>query len=652
MINTTGKYWLHEDAKKVVSYLVDYHDKWGAWSGSPFRQAWMRNFIAYYSPVINPGSWDTSLIFEGVQGELTRFYTPKARTYIRQLVSIVTKQRISIQAMCQTEGSDVVEDVKLANALADQIIQNQRLDIKGDQLVEGGLVCGNWFTKAVWRTDLGQPYTRNEDGTIIFTGGVEITTPGVFDVFYDVTYPHWDMIPWVETRTIKNRWDLIAQHPDLERHILALPCVSESRGPNTWFDRTITDEDLVFVYELYARPSPALPSGRMLVYGDSDTVFYDDENPYATIPIEPMTPEIVLGTGLGYPQFTNIVAPQEMYDNSLSAIATNQAQFAVQSIAVARGSNVNVQELNGMRFVSFTPQNVPGGGKPEPLQLTQSSPETFKFSDMLDKVMQDMSGVNGALRGTPPPGVTSGVAIATLSANALEFTESIGKPYRMCIEKTLYHSINAYKKFAKLPQPLEMKGRNSQVTNTTFTGDRLQNISGIKIITSNPLMQTISGRLEIAEKLMAMPKELWPKYVSILDGRPLTEITKNDVSQEDLINSENELLMQGQDVPVLATDDHAAHVQDHVGLLNDPRVRLNGPTIQVIFNHVEQHKTLAQTTDPYLLAMVRTGKIPEAPPTPQGGGVPPPPMGGGPLAEQAIQGAPPAQDALKRQGPL
>lgn len=644
-------YWLHREAKQVVDYLEEVHAKWAIWNNSPFRQAWLRNYIAYYSPVIAPGGWDTSLIFEGVQGELVRFYTPKARTYIRQLAGIVTKQRIAVQALCQTDGRQVVEDVKLANALSDQIITNQRLDIKGKSLVEGALVTGSWFTKTVWRTDLGQPYTRDANGTIIFTGGVEISLSSPFNTFYDSSYAHWEQLPWVEVRTAKNRWDLIAQHPDLAKDIMALPSARENKGPHTWFDSTLTDEDRIFVYELYCRPSPSLPRGRMIIYGDSRTVFYDDDNQYNGIPIEPMTPDIVLDTSLGYPQFTNILAAQEMYDNSLSAIATNQSQFAVQSVTTPRGSGINVQEINGMRFVSYTPQNVPGGGKPEALQLTQSSPETFKFADMLDeKIMQQMSGINGALRGIPPAGVTSGVAIATLSANALEFTEDVGLPYRVCLEKTIYHAINAYKLFAKLPQNLEVKGVNNKVSSQQFKGEQLQNVSGIKILTANPLMQTISGRLEIAEKIMAMPKDLWPKYVAILEGRPLTDIYKNDLSQEDLIQSEDEDLMAGTPVMALATDDHAVHIQSHAGLLNDSAVRTNGTAIEGILAHIEEHKMLAQTTDPYLMAMVRTGKTPDM------GMMPPPGVpapGGGPggppaLAEQEIEPAQPAPDALDR----
>ncbi len=623
------EYWLHKDSKKVVTYLEDFHEKWSLWNNSPFRQAWLRNFIAYYSPVINPGSWDTSLIFEGLQGELVRMYTPKARSYIKQLVTIVTKQRLALQAMCLVDGSDVVETVKLANALGEQIIQKESLDTKCQALVEGSLVCGSWFMKAIWNTARGERYSQADNGTLVYKGGVEITTHSVFDTFYDITFAEWDHLPWVEVRTIKNRWDLLAQHPELEREIFALPSVRESRGPNTWFDRSLTDEDIVFVYEFYARPSPSLPKGRMVMYGSGEAVFHDGENIYGTLPIEPLTPETVLGTGLGYPSFSDVAACQEMYDNSLSAIATNQSQFAVQAVAVARGSNVNVQELNGMRLVSFTPQNVPGGGKPEPLQLSQSSPETFKFSGILDKDMQDILGVNGALRGQLPAGVTSGVAIATLSANALEFTEGISKPYRICMEKVLFHAINAYAKFSSLPQTVEIKGTGSKLSRQEFTGDQLKNISGIKIMTANPMMQTISGRLEICQQLFQMPQELWPKYISILEGRPLSDVTKNALSQEDLIQSENELLMQGKLTPALATDDHACHVADHAGLLNDPMVRMNNMAVQTILQHMEQHLQLAQTTDPMLTAMVRTGKMPAlAQGMPPPGGANPPPPGG------------------------
>lgn len=650
-------YWLTREPKEAAEFLCDFHSTWSLWNMSPFRQAWLRNFLAYYSPVVYPGAWDTSLIFEGVQGELTRMFTPQARVMIRQLVTIVTKTKLAAQCVAQTDGDDVVADVKLGNAICDQLIDKERLDAKGDQLVEGALVVGQMFTKTTWRTDKGREHAVADDGSIIYEGEVDVSLSSVFDTFYDVTIPHWDQLDWVETRSQKNRFNLMAEHPEMATELSKIPSVREDRGPNTWFDHALAEDDYIFVYELFAKPSPTLPRGRYMVYASPKCVLVDGDNPYGCIPVEPLCPEAVMGTGLAYPQFTNLMACQEMLDNGLSAIATNQSQFAVQSVAIPRGAGVNVQELGGMRFVSFTPQNVPGGGKPEPLQLSATSPETFKFIDVLKTQMLEMSNINGALRGTPPPGVTSGVAIATLSANAIEFTSTVSKAYTQCMERTLMHALNAYKRMSQVPHSVSVKGRNNQTYSRDFEAKDLKSIGGVKINITNPILQTVAGRIEIAEKLMAMPREVWPEYVSILEGRPLSDIYKTELSQEDLIHSEDEKMLGGEGCPVLSTDDHPKHVQSHAGLLNDPNVRINGQRNQLILEHILEHVRQSKEVDPYLMAMVRTGKAPDVPPDmneqppmgapPQGG---PPPGGGMPqqLGMPEVKTAKTAPDMLGR----
>lgn len=658
----TKEYWLHGTSEDAIGYLESVRSLWDDWNDNPIRQAWVRNYIAYYSPALVPTSTDTSLVFEGSQGELVRFYTPKIRSLIQQQVTLITKQRLAANCLAETDGKDVVQDVKLGNSLIEQIIYNENLDLKGRELCEGGLVAGGYFTETEWRTDKGRPYTRDENGAIIYTGGVEISLRSVFDVFYDMSANSWEDLTYVETRSVMNRHDLIAQHPDLEQQILALPSVRENRNsPNVWYggsSRSHEWQDHVYVYKCYAKVSPALPVGRLIIYGAADCVFYDDENIYHTIPVEPFFPDKVLGVNCGYPQLTNIMAAQEMYDNSLSAIATNQAQFAVQSVTVPRGSGIDVEELGGMKFISFTPQNVPGGGKPEPLQLSQTSPETFKFADALDRIMMDLSGIPSTLRGNPPSGVTSGVAIATLSANAIEFMNGVSMSYSKCWERTLENAVNCYKKFAQLEQSVSMQGKNNQITSRKFKGDDLETISGVKIQIVNPLLQNTAGKLEVTQQLLQMPKDMWPAYVSVLEGRPLSDVYKTELSQADLIHSENEALAQGKDVIALATDDHGAHVREHAGLLNDPNIRLNGQVNQAILNHILEHEQLSRNTDPYLTAMVRTGTVPAGPP---GGEAPPP--GAAQVPDQPPEAAPspvvgegipadaavqPAQDLLNR----
>jgi len=110
-----------------------------------------------------------------------------------------------------------------------------------------------------------------------------------------------------------------------------------------------------------------------------------------------------------------------MYDHVRSIQATNQANLGIQSILNPKGSGITVNNIAGMNFISYQPANAEGGGKPEPLQLTMTPPEVPQFRAELRNVSSEIIGLNEAIKGNPPPGVTAASAIATLSANAQEF---------------------------------------------------------------------------------------------------------------------------------------------------------------------------------------------------------------------------------------
>lgn len=633
------EYWLHKGPEEVIGRLESIDANWESYTATPLRTAQVRNYMAYYSPALEPSSYDTSLMFEGIQGELVRMFSPKARVHLRQLMTLVTKQRLTFQATARPNATaDVIKDLKLGNAVASYLVDTERLDVKDDLLVEGSLVCGSWFTKCTWRTDRGQKHAT--DGKrVIYTGAPEVTLASPFDVVYNVLIPYWELQPWVKVRTLKNRWDLIAQHPDMRQELLNVEAVAKSIGSFGWADSSVIDEDMIWVHELYVRPCPALPEGRMLVYASSKAWLFDDDNPYGTIPVEPCSPEMVLNTGAAYPMFTNLVACQEMFDNSMSALATNESAFAVQNVAVPRGADIQVSEIYGMRFLHYTPMAVEGGGLPKAMQLTASSPHTYKFLDQLGELLQELSLLNGAVIGKPPTGA-SGVAIATLSANAIEFINPIAKARTICWEKTMDHAINSYKVFSRVPTALPVRGKKGKVSHDTFKGDDLATLAGYKMDIANPLMQTTGGRLEVAQQLLQIPKEQWPDWVSILEGRPLTEITEEALSENDLIHDENEDLLAGETVVVMVTDDHPRHIARHAALLNNPKMRVNNPNVKAVTDHILEHYQQEMGMDPGLKAILRTGKGPSGGGEMANPGMPPKLPPGPPMPEPHI-GPPP-----------
>lgn len=649
------EYWMTYDAEDLADKLESNHQLFMTDSYNPVYSMWVRNNYAYYSTILDAQSWFTALNFAGEQGELVKMSVPQARVLIRQMVTLLTKQKLAFNAIARVQNSDVTEAMRIANAIAAEVVQKQNLDIKAEHLVERGAALGTSFIKTTWRTDWGNPRVvqKREDGSsaVLYDGDLEITTPSIFDVIYNFKIDNWDFVPWADCRVKRNRWDLIEQHPNLETEILRLPGCEDYANQNSIVESPY-ERDMVYVYEMYHRPCPALPQGRMLFYSNSKTIYRDDVNKYGTIPIEQFKPEPIEGIGYGYAALSNLLPSQEMLDNSYSCQATNQSALGVLGVMRPSGGNINVQSLYGMNFFDYPARpDMPNGGKPEVLNLYKPSPELMKFPELLLKNMQQMSFINDAVRGELPAS-TSGVAIATLTTNALEFLSSYSKCLKITLEKTMMHAINAYRRFAQIERMVTMTGKNFQQFQRSFTGDVLDPINQIEMQEINPMMQSLSGRIEIASNALkeGMIKDL-QGYVSILDGQPLSRLFDTELSQNDLIQSENDRMVQGEMVKAIATDNHALHIMKHNTILNDPQIRLNSPEIaQAVQQHMLEHLELQKMTDPMLMAMANTGLVPQMAPgmgemPPPDGGQPPP---GSPSAPQLI----PDSDIMGQEQPL
>jgi len=636
---TEQQYWMTKPAKDVADKLMSYHQVGSYWSNHPISQAWVRNSLSYYSTIMDANAWDTSLVYTGEQGELIKMSVPQARSLIRQVVTLTTKQKLAFQAIAQTDSAEVMKTVKLADAVSAQVVKNQKLDLKGEMLCEQASVMGLSFLKTTWRSDKGNPYAATAEGEVVYDGDVEISVCHVDDLLFDFTIPEWSDLDWVEARTIKNKWSLISQFPELKDQILKLQPVKNvvrSGMAEYW---SVSEADLCYVYEVYHKPTPALPKGRMVVYGDSDCVFYDGVNPYECIPISKMCPEPIFSSGFGFPLLSYILPAQEMFDHVLSCLATNMGNLGVNNVIAPRGANIGVQDFAGMNLLSYTPQNAPNGGRPEVLKLSESNPQLFQFSTVLLENMQQMVNLNSAARGQPPSGVTAGVAIATLTANALEFLNSVAKSYQMCLEDAMGHALNAYRRFASIPKIVAITGKQNQTVTKEFVGSDLDPVKEVKLTVANPLMQSTAGRVDVAEKLLGQGLiKNAEDYIAILDGAPLSRMTSGALTESDLVDLENEKMAEGEAVPALATDAHAFHINKHRELLNEPSIRKNAQMVQLVLAHIEQHLQLEKTTDPLLKIIVTTGQAPVMPMMPPMG------AGGPPMAEQQ----PPAGDEMEQ----
>lgn len=572
-----------------------------------------RNIAQYYSFVFETD--ESGLSFGGDAQELVQICVNEARVLITQLIALISKSRLAFSAIAQTNEDSTLTSARVANAILAQTVSRKNIDKLGDKMLEYSMVTGRSYIIPEWDNTLGDIYISDEDGKTYHTGDVTYHIPFPSDVIFDYRCEEVEEWDWFIHRVRKNRWDLIAQHPRKRDAILALPQAPDVFTESLNSSANSAYNDFVYVYKFFHKPTPASPQGRILYFSDERTIYYDQSNDYGFLPIIECKPERLMLTGFGYPGMSTLLPLQTMLDTCFSAISTNNSALGVQAITCPTQANIDVRDVGGMNFILF--DAVPGvanSGAPSPLQLTATAPETFKFTDMLRSYLVELSGLNQAIRGTPPAGVDSGRAIATLSSNAIELTSSISKAYIRALEQLMYYTILCYRQFATVPQVVSILGDNNVAIAEKFIGTDLQDVKSVSMKVAAPIAQTSSGRLTIAQDLLeaGLIKDS-NQYIEVLETGSVQAAYSGILDEQALIKQENQNLLEGGFVRVVATDSHASHIMAHKSLLSDTTIRSDETLAAKILDHISEHISVAKSTDPFLTGILETGKVPPPP---------------------------------------
>lgn len=625
------EYWCSDpDAEAVVGKLKGRREN--GLTTNPMYDLWERSYNTYYANAFN-GDNNSGLNFSGARGELVSNSVNETRSLIRQFVSLITKVKLSFEPLLSTSDTGAIADARVGKALCEWICLEKALDTKGDKFAECAAVTGSAFMGVLWRPDLGDDYS-SDGQNIVKTGDVDIFNLQLSDVTFDYWGTSFDELDHLEFRVRRNRYSVASMYPDL-REVFT---VAEARCGDA-----IRETDNIWVYYWFHKPTPILPKGRMIVSLEDGTVLVDDVNYYECIPVISCIPETFQnGLIYGYPKILDLIPMQESMDTVFSAITTNLMNLGLQMVCAPDGNGLGVKDVGGMQFLTYTPIQAVNGGMPQGLNLVQNAPDAYKFVDSCRGYMTELSGLNGALRGTPPPGVTSGVALATLSANALEFLQAFSKSWQTAMQNVVSVAVRTYAIFAKAERQIPIAGKNNQAIVRTFIGDDLRNVKQVKFAVSNPQQLTVGGRIALAESLLSngLVKDA-NQYLELIFSGSIEGVVEGPLDMLHLIRSENDDLSIGTPCRALSLDTHAQHILHHVQLLSDPDLRRrqaekDPAAVKIcenVLSHILEHKALLDSTDPTLLAIVETGQAPAPQPQAQQ----PPQLPAGPAQPQMPQ---------------
>lgn len=559
--------------------------------------------------------------FTGEQEELVSLHINHFRNLAQHIYVMITANRPVMEARAINSDYKSIAQTYLANSILEYYMREKHLEDALKTAVEMAVVLGAGFIKMEWNATAGDVYDVDENGIEIKEGEIEFTNLSPFDVVFDgskESHKH----DWYMVRTFRNRFDLIAKYPELTDKLRAVPSKSDSGIYRmALLSNDVTDD--IPVYEFFHNKTEAMPQGRYMLFVDTNAVLLDTPLPYRIMPIFRVAAGEILGTPYGYSPMFDVFPIQQGLDSLYSTIMTNQSAFGVQNVYVPRGADLSIDSLRGGMNI------IEGNAKPEPINLTLTPPEVFKFLEMMIQASEMISGVNSVARGQPEASLKSGAALALVQSMALQFVSGLQQSYVKLIEDCGTALIQILKDYANTPKVVALVGKNNKMLLKEFTGDDLHSINRVVVDVGNPLARSVAGRVQMAEQMMQMGIIKDPtQYFQVLNTGRIDVMFEGDVSQQLLVRQENEWLSEGKSPVVSPFDMHAFHISEHRSVLDNPDIRSDQAMVQTVHDHIQSHIDALTNTDPRILQL--TGQQPLPPPGMPTDVMAPPPNQGAP----------------------
>lgn len=622
--NNPTQYWATiQDPEQLLSELTDktkyYYDDL---RGTGVLGVMERSFRAYYGGKVQ-GSYTGESLFGGSrlsiggkQGEKTNLKVNHFRNLIRHFHQLTTAQKPAMQAKATNTDYKSQAQTLLANGLLDFYWREKNVARTSRDAAETALVYLEAFVHAPWNPTAGEEYSVDEGGRPIYEGDQEYYVKTPLDIVRDPSL-RGQNDTWRIVLDTVNRWDMAAKYPAHYEEILACSAVDPQQDQIPSFQlRTGNDpinHDLIRMGTFYHNKTEAMPEGRLVIYV-ANAIVFDGPLPYQEMPVYRLAESNIDGTIYGYGIAADLLSIQGGIDELHTILMSNNKTFGMQSIWNQKGNGgVTVNQLSGgMRVLESEV-------KPEPLQLTASSAESYNYLAILENGGELMSGVSSTVRGQPEASLKSGTALAMVVSQSIQFASSFEEAYYRLVEDLGTALIFNLRDFSQTKRVANIVGESSRPFAKEFVASEdLDSVNRVVCDTVSAMSKTVAGRAQIAQDLLANGMiENAKQYIMVLTTGQLDPAIEG--TQHALLNvrAENEEMREGRPVVAVITENHMMHVQEHKSIIENPEAKTDPEFIARVLAHIQEHVDLWTTASPAILAM--TGQMPPPmPPMPAG----------------------------------
>ncbi|MEK9722402.1 MAG: hypothetical protein VW405_02805 [Rhodospirillaceae bacterium] len=604
------------------------NDWWEYAQNHGFVDMWLAMIAEYYGqdPSSLAGFDAAQIDLDGDEGELVRFRIAELRVYVRQAINATTRERPAFKAAALNTSHATISATQVIDALADSVYERCMGEKRERRLVERGELAGRAFVWAKWDDGGGDrsqvpvvlpPGTALPDGSIsaapielpemqeVRSGEPVVRVKCPWDVFEDPTVDDDDDHAWRIVRERRSKHELMAAYPDKVDLIRSASVMSETAYELMFaFDSDLPRDDDAVVKHLYVPPSQQLPEGLYaVILGRTvlERLTWDEAMmPGDYMPVVVYEPSEMIECSFGYSESWDQLVIQQMLTQVISDVATNISALGRQFLMLPQGSEISPDQLANGMFAAYVPPDQIG--KIAAPNLAQIGTGAQWFVGFLQKMDQMLAGENSVSMGDPSENIKSGTMAALFHAIALEKKHQRQAALDHTRERVCTMIVDYIRRYAQGPMLAKTLGPDAAPKLQQFNADTFEPVRQVFIETTNPMLRTRSGQMEIANYYKEIPGAIRTpaQALQALTTGKVDPLFQSAQAELTLIQWENEQLragtpLQEEQEPVL--DQMGMPVLDE--MTGQPRIDVYQTTPQVPvlavhdpFQHVNEHLTV------------------------------------------------------------
>ncbi len=551
------------------------------------------SFFDYYQGFIVKGQ----LQRKGTQGEQVGVTINNYHNFIKHRVTMACQQKIAYEPQTTDSSSKALDQIRLAKGLLSLYSDRPDIDLSGKlrKATQFSQMFMESFLTIRWDQSKGNPVAMDtESGELVPEGDIDIQVKDPLSIVRDVDLGDSSSDQWWIIRDDVPKVELAVQYPQFESEIMSDTLDDKNKNRRIYHYGS-GHSDICWVWTLIHKPTLAVPAGRLMKFISSETVLEDGPLPkmYGDGCVHRMAAEDLAGSPWGYTDAMDAIPICDAISRLHSTVLTNNVTFGLQKVLIAEGTNITESELGmGLTTLSW-PAEKGIAFKPEAMNLTKSAPETYEYINTLTQTAGTLMGINEVSRGNPDlilKGTQSGASLALMSTQSIQFNSDLGEAYNSLAERAGTAIIKILSEKAVVPRSGRMIGMSGKFYSKQFSGSDLEMIDKVIVKTGNPLAQTTSGRLQIADSLQAAGYiKNHQDYLQVLETGNLEPMLEGYEQEISLIKDENDAMGDGPIPDAVVFDDHVTHLAEHKILLSSVEARKNPKLVMSVTKHIQSH---------------------------------------------------------------